>query len=671
MRPMQSTDIKLYTLEAPQYLEGTPVMIPEGELLMGRISENLSVRLTLRNISDKTVIAATVRLTLFDAKAKAFPEYIEYKYDGLKAERDDFFGSRVRIPLQDGSVRSFAATVTAVAFDDYTTWRNEEEFSSVAPIQTLSDALGDEDTVKQYAAQYGADCKYMPSSTADIWYCTCGAVNSISDDKCHSCRRKRAALEKVNLETVKTEGKVRAEAEKKAEEAARIEREEKRENNRRIYRIALVILPILLVAALVLATVPSFIRQRDAYAEAQQLLESGRFDEAQAAFEALGNYSDSAQLASTEIPYQKAAFVFGCAETGDDSALPVLGLKKSDVADEPDLGIFLYRRAGEMFAAMGDYKDSASNIVTVNQKIEEYNESLRFEAYNECVSLLEDGKFLKARDAFSAMAGYKDSETMMNECLYRRAQKLLEFIQNNDVRHISIDISADASKATVITMPGNVLTKLGSDAIYSLRQCFSGDGVELIYEDEPSDEKAAPICEAVAAEFIALGDYKDSADAIPVLETCADFTAEFYQLLAAGKLNDAVRWLKTYDDEIPNREMYPEWVEEYNNFCGYWELVRGDSSLIPYSAGTDTTMGAINAYVTIEGDTAILHLDDPYGNYAAELTAELGNTDFSATVDDWSFYYGCINQMDYFVYIRYANADRGGGVLSSCEYSRS
>lgn len=671
MKTMQSTDIKLFALEAPQYLEGTPVMIPEGELLMGRISENLSVRLNLRNISEKTVIAATVRLTLFDARAKAYPECVEFKYDGLKAERDDYFGSRVRIPLPDSSVRSFSAAVTAVAFDDYTTWRNEEEFSPVAPMQTLSDALGDEDTVKQYAAQYGSDCRFMPASTADIWYCTCGAVNSASDDKCHSCRRKRAALEKVNLESVKTEGKARAEAEKKADEAARAEREEKRENNRRIYRIALVILPILVVAALILATVPPFIRQRDAYAEAGALLESGNFDEAQAAYAALGNYSDSEQLAAVEIPYRKAEFILHCAETADDSALPFLGLKKSDVADEPDLGIFLYRKAGELFAAIGDYKDSAANISLVNQKIEDYNESLRLDAYNACVSLLDAGKYLQARDAFSAMAGYRDSDAMMKECLYRRAQKLLEFIKSNDVRHISVDISSDASRNTVITMPGSVLTKLGSDAIYSLRQCFSGDGVELIYEDEPSDEKAAPICEAAAAEFLALGDYKDSADAIPVLETCADFTAEFYQLLAAGKLDDAVRWLNTYDDEIPDRDMYPEWVEQYKRFCGYWELVRGDSSLIPYSAGVDTTMGAINAYVTVVDGRAILHLDDPYENYAAELSAKLGETDFSAAVDDWSFYYGCINQMDYFVYIRYANADRGGGVLSSCEYSRS
>lgn len=668
---MQSADIKLYALEAPQYLEGTPVMIPEGELLMGRISENLAVRLTLRNISDKTVIAATVRLTLFDARANSLPECVEYKYDGLKTERDGFFGSRVRIPLDDNSVRSFSAAVTDVAFDDYTTWHNEAEFASVAPIQTLSDALGDEDTVRQYAAQFGTDCVFMPSATADIWYCTCGAVNSISDDKCHSCRRKRSALERVNLESVKTEGKARAEAEKKADEEARIEREEKRERNRRIYKIAIVILPIMLVAALVLATVPPFIRQRDAYAEAAQLLEAGKFDEAQEAYRALGNYSDSAQIAEQEIPYLKAEYVFNCAKTGDDSALQILGLKKSDVADEPDLGIFLYRKAGEMFSAMGDYKDSAKNIETVNMKIEDYNESLRLAAYNECVALLDAGKYLRARDAFSAMAGYRDSEAMMTECLYRRATKLLEFIENHDVRHISVDISSDASRSTVITMPGTVLTKLGSDAIYSLRQCFSGDGVEIVYEDEPSDAKALPICEAAAAEFVALGDYKDSEAALPVLETAADFTAEFYQLLAAGKLDEAVRWLKTYDDEIPDREMYPEWVEEYKQFCGYWELVRGDSSLIPYSAGVDSVMGAINAYVTIEGDQAILHLDDPYENYAVKLYADLGETDFSNVVDDWSFYYGCINNMDYFVYIRYANAERGGGVLSSCEYNRS
>lgn len=659
--------IELFSLGSPQYLEGAPAVVSSGCLLMNRYTEKTIVKLSIKNVSDNRIISASVRIQPYDAKGKPYPETVELRYDALQLERGMETGLSRSARMPDDLVRSFSVCITDVTFADYTLWRETRDFSPVSGCKTLEEALGSEAMAKQYSARYGADCRYLPSDAGPLWYCTCGAVNHADEDRCYNCRRKRTALRNVNLDSLKIESEERAKLEKAQNEAQEQERHAQNARKRRIIKIALWVLPFLVAAAIILAAVPPFIERRNNYESAGELLSSNSFDEAQSAYEALGDYMDSAEKAASEVPYQRALYVMDCASRKSTAALDVLGIKKSEIDESVDFGIFLYVRAGELFQQLGGYKESNAKIQEINSIIEAYNAQLVQDAYDSAVSLLEERKFLSARDAFLAMGDYLDSPSMVQECIYRRAQGMLDFCESNNVRKIFLSVSDSADKNSVISMPGSVLTNLGSNAVLELKDCFQADGVDVSFENAPSVSGLVPICDAVAAEFEKLGDYKDSRSLKSRAIKAGDFTSEFYTLLSSGELKKAQSWLNTYDDDIPGRDRYPELFELYEPFCGYWEVYQGDTTLIPFSVGIEmTTLSAFTTKVSIEGETAVLHIYDLEGFYNVDLTADLGAVDFKRTPDEWSFYYAVLNNAGRFSYLRYYNS---GGLASSCEYA--
>ncbi|MDO5444285.1 MAG: hypothetical protein Q4F31_01525 [Eubacteriales bacterium] len=664
--------IELFALESPYYLEGSPVLITRGALMMDRFSETLTVSLKLKNITDTKLVSCEVRLTLFDARGLPYEHELFYKYDGMSIPRGKEFGSRRVISLPDNLVRSFEISVTEVTFGDYTRWENDELYVPVDPMESLKAAFNSEEMAKQYAVRYGGDCEYLPRTTADIWYCTCGAVNHVSEERCYSCGRKRAALEDVNVRSLRRDSEARAKSEKVAAEAEKREKAKKARRGNLVLRICLIILPILLVGVLILATVPPFLERREAYAAAEAMLAEGRYDEAGEAFTALGNYSDAADRAALDVPYEKAMYIMQCAENYDASALPLVGLKAGDIGDQ-DLSMVLYAKAAEIFSSLNGYKESSDGIEAVNDAVEAYNEQQRLNAYNSACELLDSGAYLQAREAFLGMNGYKDSADLAVESLYRRAVSVLDFCEKYNVRHICMDISETSSEKTTVSLPGYVLADLGSDVVNILKSAFYEDGVDFFYEDDPGTSEGSagigflPVCEAVAKEFEALGDYKDSKDLKNRAETAGDFTSEFYALLRSGDLDGAKNWLMTYDDEVPERDKVAGWVEAYAPYRRYWKLYGGDNTVIPYSIGlTDgQRLNEFSSKVCIEGGKAILHLEQPDGEYVATLECEAGNTDFSVCPDGSNYYYGRINQSNHFIYMRYLE---NGKMLTSCEY---
>ena len=244
---------------------------------------------------------------------------------------------------------------------------------------------------------------------------------------------------------------------------------------------------------------------------------------------------------------------------------------------------------------------------------------------------------------------------------------MLGFCENNNVRNIYLSISESVDVTTKISMPGSVLTELGSDTIYELKKCFVEDGVEFVYEDIPGNEGYSPICEAVASEFDSLGDYKDSSDLKEKAKEAGDFSQAFYRLLREGELNEAIRWLHKYSEDIAEADQYLEWLENLQDLSAEWELAIGDSTLIPLSAGKEyTKLDYFTTSITVDNNIAKMHFVPDDHDYEIMLTAEFGETQFSDEPDG-TVYYSYINQVGRLVYIRYS---QNGAVLSSCEYSR-
>ena len=142
-----------------------------------------------------------------------------------------------------------------------------------------------------------------------------------------------------------------------------------------------IFLPGLIVAALVAALLLWAVAVRvvlpsNRYAQAEHLLEAGRFSDAAQAFEALGEYADAAQR---------------CREAKFAQAEALLAEGK-------------FEEAISAFKALGDYNNAGDRIQQVR--------------YARAEELLAQGKYEEAAAAFYALGDYGDAYDRIQDTLY-------------------------------------------------------------------------------------------------------------------------------------------------------------------------------------------------------------------------------------------------------------
>ncbi len=273
---------KLFALSENLYSVGAPVVIAAGALQKDNQTGKVFAQLKIRNIQDKVIKAATVKITPFDTVGKPLGGTIDYQYLDLSAGRDADFGQKTPVMLKEAATRSFAVSVSEVIFSDNSIWTASNEAweplsAPIAPEKEFTDG----ELAKQYRAKYGADCKCIFKKEKGLWRCACGAINHDSEKNCHSCQREVAALAALNVEELKADRNRRLAAEKKTK------------------KIAMIAAPIVIVAIVVAVLISNLKAQQEeaarleAYNAAVALAEAGQYDEAIAAFTELGDYKDS------------------------------------------------------------------------------------------------------------------------------------------------------------------------------------------------------------------------------------------------------------------------------------------------------------------------------------------------------------------------------------------
>lgn len=333
---------KLFFLPENLYAEGSPVIIAAGALLKDNQTGRVIAQLKLRNISSKTVKAATVSLLPLNTVGKPLGEAVRYEYLDLSSTRDTDFGSKSAIPLPDASTRSFSVAVAEVIFTDNSVWNaNDAAWETLKSPEALTSRL-DSEMVKQFRIEYGSGAKNFFLEQKDLWCCVCGAVNRREETICHSCRKPIYDLRNIDLEALKEskEQRVAREREQAAKKAAATQKNIK-------------VLATVLVVAAVFFIVASFvndaIKKNNAYNEAALLMEQGKYEEAIQAFSALDGYKDSAeqiQSAKNTIADMERAAEY-------DRAIQLLESGKSENENE----------AYYLLMELGDYQD-AKNLLT-------------------------------------------------------------------------------------------------------------------------------------------------------------------------------------------------------------------------------------------------------------------------------------------------------------------
>ena len=117
---------KVFSLPENLYAEGAPVIIAAGALLKDNQTGRVVAQLKLRNISPKTIKAATVCLFPMNTAGQPLGDAVRYEYLDLSSTRDTDFGSKSAIPMPDKTTRSFGIRVAEVIFADNSAWSNSD-----------------------------------------------------------------------------------------------------------------------------------------------------------------------------------------------------------------------------------------------------------------------------------------------------------------------------------------------------------------------------------------------------------------------------------------------------------------------------------------------------------------------------------------------------------------
>ena len=280
---------KLFSLPEDLYTEGSPVIIAAGALLKDNQTGRVIAQLKLRNISSKTIKAATVSLSLMNTVGNPLGESVRYEYLDLSSTRDTDFGSKSAIPLPDASTRSFSVAVAEVIFTDNSVWNaNGATWETLKSPEALTSRL-DSEMVKQFRIEYGSGAKNFFMEQKNLWHCVCGAVNHREEKACHVCRKAICDLRDIDTDALeeRKEQRVAREREQAAREIAAA-REKARKIKKIVFPIAAVVVVFLLLLNPVI--IPSV-----KYWDAEMLSNRGETAKAAIAFDKLGSFRDSRQ----------------------------------------------------------------------------------------------------------------------------------------------------------------------------------------------------------------------------------------------------------------------------------------------------------------------------------------------------------------------------------------
>lgn len=657
---------RIYDLGGARYADDAPVLICAGALLQDKISRSALVQLKLKNIDEREITTVKLRISPYDAADRPL-ETVEYSYQKIKVLRDQDFGMKTAIIIPDQRACSFDVDVLEVIFADKSCWDgSESKWSSIKSPRSMDQVFDDKELSAQFAIRYGSDCTHFPEEDRGLWFCACGLINHNDESKCHSCRRVRSALLSVNFKSLRSESLQRQETEKQAEDEDKAEQDVKR---KKMIRLSLILVPILICLVLVLATVPKYLAQKNDYAAASALLNAGKYDAAQQAFAALGDYADSAEQARFNVSYEKAMYIMDCAAREDVNGLVLLGMKRSELAEDETVGVALYKAADALFAQLGNYRDSLAQRAAAQSAVKAHYDAVTLAEYTAAAELLNSGSYLQARDAFLALGSYADSTEMAKEALYRRAVRLYELTVKYSMRGVYSNISNTCDTDSVFYITEAAFSELGSTASGDIRNICRSDGVQINITDPPA-EGFSPVCQDISRLFTELDNYKDSADYVQKALDAGDFTKPFFMLCEQGKLYDAYVWLDAYEDYFPSRQEWMTVLETYGPYCGSWELKSGDPTLIPMTLGVQAACGTFTSAVIIKDYVITLNLYvDGNTQYPVELPLAAEGGHFARNTDGINTFIAALSNtgsFNYSLYSSYALSPQ----TNSCEYVR-
>ena len=481
--------------------------------------------LMLYNLGEKIIVSVEVTLILLDREGEE-EERVIYRAHDLDGRSRTAFA--VQVPVEEKhACKSAEAVIEKIWFDDNSVWRR----GKYALSEYTSNALPNSRSLEMLRYVAGDDAVGFPQEQNGLWLCVCGRPNAAEERVCVRCGRDREQV--FTQDNREANEKLMAQREQQLalktkaaqEDATRLQMmrekvyEEKKKKRRRVASIAAACV---LVAGAGYGTVFHLLPYLR-YRTAVKTMEAGRYEEAQAAFSAMGEYGD-AQQNVLECRYRAA------------------GAQVTEQADEETL-----LQAREALKELGDYKDAATLVKQAD--------------YLRAKLLLEKQDIAAAKALYTALDGYENSAEYLQKCNYLEAEALLE-AGSYDAAYTSFtalgtyDGAQEMAKECVYRMAEEALKANGVETAIAQFSRIEGyrDADEKLKEAHYRHASALMDAQDLAGageEYRAAGDYLDAQE---MAKTCLYQSAE--EALNAGNVQDAV---KLYS-QIPG---YEDATEKY------------------------------------------------------------------------------------------------------------
>ena len=671
---MKKRNAQVFILDNIPYLPEAPVVITGGCLQKDGVSGKLRCQMDMASLSDKPVSEVTVLLTLMGADGEAVAPIQRQRFSNLSVRKDGTIKGKTEVVLSQKDVNSFTAETEKVIFEDGSAWaaKKDAEWFLLPRMQTLEEAYGDEEMAEQFRIRFGEDCRYLPWSDGNLWYCTCGAVNRGSDNRCRNCRRVQKGLMRVNREELRKETNKRQNREQKLEEETAVGKK------KRIAAWAAIPAALIVMAAIAFVLFGSgkLLQRTEKTAEPPATEEPAETPEAAITPEvtvrpdAAEEPKEDPAEAEKNRTYEQAMLLLERADAGDASALSEIGKSQENVAEGETAAMLLYRAALDVFEGLDGYLDSGACAARCRDGIAAQEQLLKQLAYDAAAALLEDRHYSEACRQFEALGEYGNSKEMAKEAIYRKAVGLCDVIRDNNVRGIYAAVSMNPDTGSRFVMVGDLAPATDSSCAQGLLAACGSDPAEMIRADV-EEEGMLPLTETVTEMFRSLSGYRDSDACILAIQEATDYTGDFYRLCAEGDLAGAQEWLNNWGDEIEERELWQSRLERFTPYCGSWAVYSGDMSIIPWIVSREGMCYEFHTRVTLEDDNAVLHLSarDGEEEYGVDFTYEMNKEYFYNSDYPPYSYLMVINSTGRMSTLMYNT--NTGGLMTSCEYKRA
>ncbi len=322
---------EISNLHSNIYKEGSPLIIESGVLY--HKDGRYLIELSFFSISDVPISGVTVDVHVFDRANIEIEVIRDFAYKINNAERNTNFGADTTIDIVNSAGRSFSIALRQVKFSNDTVWHGSNSILSgyLPDLKPLEEEFHEKELAQQYVRDFSdklakdkaVKAKYVPSAFDDIWFCSCGYINTKTEAECHHCRADLIAqlyhvrdvakiIHNLNehhkhLEYLAEQARLEAERKAEEERQAILEAERKAEEERlakeaellRLKRkkqriIATVSATAIVIVAFIIVYI-SYILPNMTYTGALTMVNEGEYSEAIEAFVGLGDFRDSEQ----------------------------------------------------------------------------------------------------------------------------------------------------------------------------------------------------------------------------------------------------------------------------------------------------------------------------------------------------------------------------------------